>query len=415
MRISRETYLDKLVRHRHNGMIKVVTGIRRCGKSYLLFTLFKDWLLAHGVPRDHIIEANLDSREARELHDADRLWAYVMGAVVDSAVHYVLIDEVQLAHDFESVLNGFLYKQNLDVYVTGSNARLLSRDVITEFRGRGDEISLRPLSFGEYMSGYAGSVERGLNEYMIYGGLPQILLHQEEEDKADFLRRLFEETYLRDIKERYGISNEDEFEELLSLMASNVSCLTNPNKLANTFCSRKGVRLDQKTIKTYLNYMEDAFLIERATRYDIKGNAYIDTPYKYYFTDMGLRNARLNFRQIEKSHLMENVLYNELRSRGFNVDVGVVPVRRKNADGQQRRQQLEVDFVCNQGSRRYYIQSAWRMDTPEKTEQEKASLAAIDDSFRKIIIVGEDTPPLRDDKGILTVGVYDFLLQKPLE
>ena len=411
-RIERPKYLNELVSLRNNGMIKVVTGMRRCGKSYLLFNIFTTYLKDNGVNDDHIISIDLEDFKNRAMRVPENLYAYVESRIIDQDMYYILLDEIQMLGDFEDVLNGFLRMPNVDIYVTGSNAKFLSKDIITEFRGRGFEVKMHPLSFSEYMSAYPGSVQAGFNEYMLYGGLPQILTYENEEQKVRFLKSLFDETYIKDIKDRYSIKKDDDLEELVNIMASGIGALTNPNKLANTFNSVKKSTISYDTIKDYIEYLCDSFLIEKATRYDIKGKKYINTPFKYYFADLGLRNARLNFRQSEKSHLMENLLYNELRMRGFNVDVGVVPVVVKNEEGKQQRTQLEVDFVCNLGSRRYYIQSAFRMDTDEKIQQERASLLRVDDSFKKIIVLGEETPILRDEVGITTIGIFDFLLKE---
>ena len=411
-RIERPKYLNELVSLRNNGMIKVVTGMRRCGKSYLLFNIFTTYLKDNGVNDDHIISIDLEDFKNRAMRVPENLYAYVESRIIDQDMYYILLDEIQMLGDFEDVLNGFLRMPNVDIYVTGSNAKFLSKDIITEFRGRGFEVKMHPLSFSEYMSAYPGSVQAGFNEYMLYGGLPQILTYENEEQKVRFLKSLFDETYIKDIKDRYSIKKDDDLEELVNIMASGIGALTNPNKLANTFNSVKKSTISYDTIKDYIEYLCYSFLIEKATRYDIKGKKYINTPFKYYFADLGLRNARLNFRQSEKSHLMENLLYNELRMRGFNVDVGVVPVVVKNEEGKQQRTQLEVDFVCNLGSRRYYIQSAFRMDTDEKIQQERASLLRVDDSFKKIIVLGEETPILRDEAGITTIGIFDFLLKE---
>jgi len=410
--IARNKYVDILLSLRGNGMIKIITGIRRCGKSFLLFNLFCNKLESMGVAPERIIKIDLESYSNRRLRNPDMLYDYVESRIIDSQTHYVLIDEVQMLDEFEAVLNGFLHKDNLDVYVTGSNAKFLSRDVITEFRGRGFEVKMLPLSFSEYMSAYKGTVQSGLNEYLLYGGLPQILSYDTSENKAAFLRSLFAETYLRDIKERYGIKNDSDLEELIDVLSSDIGTLTNPNKIANTFRSVKRSGMSYDTIKDYIDHLIDAFLVEKATRYDIKGKRYIDTPYKYYFSDLGLRNARLNFRQYEKTHLMENAVYNELIYRGFNVDVGVLPTVKRNAEGRQYRSQLEVDFVCNAGSRRYYVQSAYRMDTDEKERQETASLMGIGDSFKKVIIVGEEIPVYHNEAGITIMSIYDFLLKE---
>ena len=409
-RIERRKYLDELISLRGNGMIKIVTGMRRCGKSYLLFELFASWLRHNDVADDHLIMVNLEDYENREMRNPDKLYSYVKSRIVDDSLYYIMLDEIQMLPQFEDVLNGFLRLGNTDVYVTGSNARFLSKDIITEFRGRGFEVRMFPLSFSEYMSAYNGSRQAALNEYMIYGGLPQIMSYSTEEQKARFLKSLFDETYLRDIKDRYDIRKDDDLEELVNIIASDIGTLTNPNKLADTFKSVKKSSIVYDTVKNYIDYLCDAFIIEKSARYDIKGRHYINSPFKYYFMDLGLRNARINFRQLEKTHLMENMVYNELRIRGFNVDVGVVPVIRRNGEGKQLRSLLEVDFVCNQGSRRYYIQSAYRMETEEKQRQEQASLINVDDSFKKIIIVGEETPVTRNEYGITTMSIYDFLL-----
>jgi len=410
--IERRKYLDELVSLRNNGMIKIITGMRRCGKSYLLFEIFTSYLESNGIAPDHIIKVDLEDYKNRAMRNPDNLYAYVESRITDGDLYYILLDEVQMLDQFEDVLNGFLRIRNADVYVTGSNAKFLSKDIITEFRGRGFEVKMYPLSFSEYMSAYPGTVQAGLNEYMLYGGLPQILSYPTEEQKVRFLKALFDETYLKDIKERYEIRKDDDLEELINIMASGIGALTNPNKLANTFQSEKKSPLSSDTVKNYIDYLCDSFLIEKSTRYDIKGKRYINSPYKYYFMDLGLRNARINFRQSEKSHLMENMVYNELRIRGFNVDVGVVPVVRRGEDGKQHRSSLEVDFVCNLGSRRYYIQSAYRMESDEKIRQERASLLRVDDSFKKIIVIGEESPITRDEAGITTISIYDFLLKE---
>ncbi|MDD5780057.1 MAG: ATP-binding protein [Bacteroidales bacterium] len=412
MIIKREKYLQELLSLQGNGLIKVITGMRRCGKSYLLFEIFVSQLIEQGVRPDHIVKVDFEDYKNKDLRDPDRLYAYVESCIKDTEQYYLLLDEVQLLHSFEDVLNGFLRKPNVDIYVTGSNARFLSKDIITEFRGRGYEIKMYPLCFREYMTAFSGSPQAGLNEYMLYGGLPQILSFTAEEQKVNFLKRLFAETYLTDIKERYDIRRDGDLEEIIDIIASSIGALTNPNKLLNTFRSEKKSTISYDTIKDYLDYLCDAFLVERATRYDIKGKHYVNSPYKYYFTDLGLRNARINFRQFEKSHLMENLVYNEMRVRGYNVDVGVVPTVRTNAEGKRQRALLEVDFVCNLGSRRYYLQSAYRMESAEKVEQESASLLKVDDSFKKIIIVGEECPITRNQQGITTIGIYDFLLRE---
>ena len=410
MNIKRDLYLQQLIDRQHNGMIKVVTGVRRCGKSYLVFNLFSNYLKSNGVDDKHIIKVNLENRRNKKLRNPDALLEYIDAQLIDQDMYYILLDEVQLVDEFEDVLNSYLDVPNADVYVTGSNARFLSKDVITEFRGRGDEVKIYPLSFAEFMSAFDGSNQLGLDEYMTFGGLPLILSYKTEEQKSAYLKNLFEETYIKDIKERYQIRHEEEFEELLNIISSSIGSLTNPTKLSKTFQSVKHVTVNPETIKYYLEYLCDSFLVSKAMRYDVKGKKYIDTPYKYYFTDMGLRNARINFRQDEKTHLMENVIYNELLIRGFNVDVGVVPVVTRDADGKQVRTQLEIDFVCNQGSKRYYIQSAFRMNDEEKQQNEQAPLTKVNDSFKKIIITGEEGLVHRNEQGITTMSIYDFLL-----
>lgn len=410
--IQRNKYLNELISLQGNGMIKVITGMRRCGKSYLLFNIFASYLREQGIKPEQIIKINLEDFKHRALRNPNNMYSYVESHIKDDRTHYILLDEIQLLEHFEDVLNGFLNIQNVEVYVTGSNAKFLSKDIITEFRGRGYEIKMYPLSFREYMSAYKGSVQAGLNEYMLYGGLPQILSYTTEEQKSKFLKTLFDETYIKDIKDRYEIRKDDDLEELINILASGIGALTNPNKLANTFRSEKKSAISYDTIKDYIDYLCDAFLVEKSTRYDIKGKRYINSPYKYYFMDLGLRNARINFRQYEKSHLMENLIYNEMRLRGFNVDVGTVLAYTKNEEGQSQRSNLEVDFVCNLGSRRYYIQSAYRMESEEKIKQERASLEKVDDSFKKIIVLGEECPITRDEQGITTIGIYDFLLKE---
>lgn len=410
MNIKRDLYLQQLIDRRHNGMIKVVTGVRRCGKSYLVFNLFNNYLKSNGVDDKHIIKVNLENRRNKKLRNPDALLEYIDAQLIDQDMYYILLDEVQLVDEFEDVLNSYLDVPNADVYVTGSNARFLSKDVITEFRGRGDEVKIYPLSFAEFMSAFDGSNQLGLDEYMTFGGLPLILSYKTQEQKSAYLKNLFEETYIKDIKERYQIRHEEEFEELLNIISSSIGSLTNPTKLSKTFQSVKHVTVNPETIKYYLEYLCDSFLVSKAMRYDVKGKKYIDTPSKYYFSDMGLRNARINFRQDEKTHIMENVIYNELLIRGFNVDVGVVPVIIRDENGKQKRSQLEIDFVCNQGSKRYYIQSAFRMNSESKEQHEQASLTKVNDSFKKIIITGEESLVHRNDQGITTMSIYDFLL-----
>ena len=412
MMIQRNKYLNELVSLQGNGMIKVITGMRRCGKSYLLFNIFVSYLEEQGIAPEQIIKVNLEDFKHRALRNPDNMYSYVESQIKDDRIHYILLDEIQMLEHFEDVLNGFLNMPNVEVYVTGSNAKFLSKDIITEFRGRGYEIKMYPLCFSEYMSAYNGSVQAGLNEYMLYGGLPQILSYATEEQKTKFLKTLFDETYIKDIKDRYAIRKDADLEELVNILASGIGALTNPNKLANTFLSEKKSSISYDTIKDYIDYLCDSFLVEKSTRYDIKGKRYINSPYKYYFMDLGLRNARINFRQYEKGHIMENLIYNEMRVRGFNVDVGSVPVYTKDAQGKPLRANLEVDLVCNLGRRRYYIQSAFRMESDEKMRQERASLVNVDDSFKKIIVLGEECPVTHDEQGITTISIYDFLLNE---
>lgn len=414
MKIKRPLYLQKLIDRRHNGMIKIITGMRRSGKSYLLFSLFVDYLKAEGVDERHIVQVDLENFNNEPLREPLPLLQYVERNMADNGDYYLLIDEIQLLNRFEEVLNTLLKRPNLDVYVTGSNARFLSKDVITTFRGRGDEVRVHPLSFSEYMSAQTDTafLERHLNDYMRLGGLPQTVTMQNEQQKREYLQQLFANTYLLDIKERYHIQQDDDLEELVNVVASSIGSLTNPLKIANTFQTIKHSRISRDTVKNYLDYMQDAFLIERAIRYDIKGRKYIDTPAKYYFDDLGLRNARLNFRQTEPTHLMENLLYNELRLRRYSVDVGQVVQFAKNAAGKTERRQYEVDFVCNNGDERLYIQSAYALPTPEKQAQELYSLRNIGDNFRKILIVGGMQPTYQNTDGILLLNIYDFLLGK---
>lgn len=395
---------------KHNGLIKVITGIRRCGKSYLLFSIFKNYLLESETDKNHIIEIAFDSFENKKLRDPNVLYPYIKGKIVDDNMYYILLDEVQLLDEFESVLNGLMRIKNADVYVTGSNAKFLSKDIITEFRGRGDELHINPLSFAEFMSEYDGNKYDGWNEYILYGGLPPVVLLPTPEQKIDLLKNLFKETYINDIIGRHNIKNRDEFEELIDILASSIGSLTNPKKLTDTFKSKKQKTISINTVKNYLDYLCDAFVVDKAVRYDIKGKKYIDTPQKYYFTDVGLRNARINFRQIEENHTMENIIFNELLSRDFNVDIGLVVVSQKDNDGRLIRKQLEVDFVCNKGSKRYYVQSAFAIPDIEKMQQESNSLLRIDDSFKKIIVVKDTPAPWYTENGILVIGIYDFLL-----
>lgn len=408
MEIKRDYYLNKLITKKHNGLIKVITGIRRCGKSYLLFTLFKNHLTESGVADDHIVEIPFDSFENKKYRDPEILYPYVKEQIADDGMYYILLDEVQLLGEFESVLNGFMRMKNVDVYVTGSNARFLSKDIITEFRGRGDELHIQPLSFAEFMSVYDGNKYDGWNEYVLYGGLPPVVLLRTAEQKIELLKSLFQETYINDIISRHSVKHRDEFEELINILASAIGSLTNPKKLTDTFKSKKNKVISSNTIKSYLDYLCDAYVVSRATRYDIKGKKYIDTPQKYYFSDVGIRNACINFRQLEENHTMENIIYNELIARNFNVDVGIITATGKDNDGKSVRKQLEVDFVCNKGSKRYYIQSAFSIPDREKMEQESNSLLRIDDSFKKIIVVKDLPAPTYTEDGILVISVYDF-------
>ena len=415
MEIKRDLYLQKLLNSRNNGMIKVITGMRRSGKSYLLFNLFADALAKEGGPADHIVTVNLEDRRNSLLRDPDNLLAYIDARLTDEDMYYILLDEIQMVKEFEDVLNSYLHVKNADVFVTGSNAKFLSKDVITEFRGRGQSIMVHPLNYTEFMSAQhnPGSYDMNLLlEYMQYGGLPKVVTTDDENEKKEHLQSLFVQTYLRDIKERYSIQLDHDLEELIDVIASGIGTLTNPHKIQNTFRSVKQSSITQDTIKNYLDYMQDAFIINKTVRYDIKGRRYIDTPAKYYFEDLGLRNARLNFRQTEETHLMENLIFNELRIRGYSVDVGWLTFFGKDADGKSERRQLEVDFVCNKGYERLYIQSAFVLPTIEKQQQEFNSLKRINDSFQKVVIVGGMQPTYRNDDGILILNVFDFLSGK---
>ena len=412
MEIKRDRYLNLLISKKHNGLIKVITGMRRCGKSYLLFTLFKDYLLSEGIEKSHIIEIAFDAYENKQYRDPDVLYPYLKEKIKDDGMYYVLLDEVQLLGEFEAILNSLTRMKNVDVYVTGSNARFLSKDVITEFRGRGDEVHMYPLSFAEFMSVYPGTKQDGWNEYMLYGGLPLVLSFTTPDQKIAFLKSLFEETYISDIVGRHNIRNKAELEELLNILSSAIGSLTNPEKLAATFRSVKNKKISSNTIKKYIDYLCDSFLIDSAVRYDVKGKKYIDTPVKYYFTDMGLRNARLNFRQLEETHSMENIIFNELKIRGFNVDVGIIMQYDTNEKGNSIRKQLEIDFVCNKGSKRYYIQSAYAIPDQAKMEQEQRSLMLTGDFFKRIIITKDTPAPYYNENGVLIMSVYDFLLNE---
>lgn len=410
MEIKRDYYLNKLIQHRKNGLVKIITGVRRCGKSYLLFKLFRDHLIGSGVKENHILSIALDDYGNKHLLNPDELYRHVKSLITDEEDYYILLDEIQLVNDFESVVNGFLHIPNADIYVTGSNSKFLSSDVITEFRGRGDEIRVYPLNFSEFYSAYGGDFQSAWLMFCNYGGMPLCLSMQTQEDKAKYLTNLFETTYLADIINRNNLRGNAEINELTDVLASSIGSLTNPLKLSNTFSSTKQVKLSANTISAYLGYLQDAFLIEKALRFDIKGKKYINTPAKYYFVDMGLRNARLSFRQQEYTHIMENVIYNELRSRGYSVDVGVVESVGKD-NGVSVRKSFEVDFVVNAGNRRYYIQSAYNIPSEEKLKQEQASLLSINDAFRKIIIVNQPILSGYNEQGILMLALSDFLTE----
>ena len=411
MIIDRNKYLSRLLDSRLNGLVKIVTGIRRSGKSFLLFNIFKQRLLNEGVDAEHIIEMQFDDFANKRYRVPEVFYNYVKERIKDGRVYYIILDEVQLLGDFEDVLNGLMHIENVDIYVTGSNARFLSKDIVTEFRGRGLQIHISPLSFAELMTFYNGSKEDALEHYLRYGGLPQVALQPNDEYRSTVLKDLLKETYIIDILERNRVKNSAEFEELLAMLASGIGGLTNPQKLSNTFKTVKNVSIGAPTLKSYIDYFCDAFLVEQVNRYDVKGKRYIGTPLKYYFSDLGLRNALLNFRQVEKTHLMENLIYNELRGRGYNVDVGVVPYNGKNAQGVSFRKQLEVDFVCNKGSQRLYVQSALALPTQEKIDQETKSLRRINDGFQKMVVVGDHTIGSHDERGNLFINIYDFLMQ----
>lgn len=410
MQIKRDTYLQQLIDARQNGLIKIITGIRRCGKSYLLFKLFRHHLLDSGIPDSHIIQIPLDDIESAHLREPLALYRHIKAAITDDEPYFILLDEVQLVPRFEEVLNSLLRIDNADVYVTGSNSRFLSSDIITEFRGRGDEIHLYPLSLAEYCQGTTQSPAQAWKDYYTYGGLPHVLSLETEKKKLDYLTHLFESVYLIDILERHRVKNKDEFEELIRIIASSIGAPTNPMKLSNTFKTIKHVDINSVTINRYLNYLQDAFMIEKADRYDIKGKKYIGSIAKYYFCDIGLRNAILGLRQQEETHIMENIIYNELRRRGCKVDVGTLEQRFVDNDRKWQRKQLEVDFVVNEGNQRYYIQSALAIPDADKRKQETASLLRINDSFKKILIVKDDIKPWRDDNGILSIPLLDFLI-----
>ena len=410
MVIARNRYLKALKIRMHNGMIKVITGIRRCGKSYLVFRIFKNYLLENGIDESHIITIELDQRKNRQYRDPDVILDYIESLIIDKGQYYILLDEVQMLSEFEEVLNSLLPIKNIDLYVTGSNSKFLSKDIITEFRGRGDEVHVYPLSYMEFVEAYEGDKYQGWAEYVTYGGLPLIVTMKTEEQKINYLSTLFEETYIKDIIERNRIEKVQELNDLINVLASNIGALSNPSKIESTFKSVIKSDISLNTIRQYIEHLKDAFVINEANRYDVKGRKYIGTPVKYYFEDVGLRNARLGFRQIEETHLMENIIYNELRMRGFQVDVGVVQKRTKTEDGTVKKKQLEIDFIANQGSKRYYIQSAYSLPDVDKVRKEKAPLINVKDSFKKIIIVKDVINVKRDEDGITIMSVYDFLL-----
>lgn len=405
--IERDIYLNKLIDRRENGLIKIITGIRRCGKSYLLDPMYKNYLINNGVNEDHIIKLDLDERRNSKYLDPDALDDYIRNSIKDEKMYYVILDEIQKVDDFEAVLNGFMHIDNVDIYVTGSNSKFLSSDIITEFRGRGDEIRMYPLTFSEYNAAFNGTEDEAWNKYIMYGGLPKILSYKTEEQKSNYLKNLFEQTYLRDIIERNNIQRIDVLDSVVNILASSIGSLTNPNKLANTFESNLIKDVSINTITSYINYLLDSFMIRKAERYDVKGKKYITTPSKYYFSDIGLRNVRLNFRQQEETHIMENIIYNELIYRGYNVDVGVVEIRERDA-----KKQIEVDFVCNQSNRRYYIQSALSLPDREKTIQEERPLMSINDNFKKIIVVKDNIKSWITEEGITIIGLKEFLLNE---
>lgn len=412
MEFPRNHYIQQLIIRKNNDMIKVITGIRRCGKSYLLFTLFKNHLLEIGINNSHIIEIQLDIRNNIKYRDPDKILDFIESQIVDNDTYYIMLDEVQMIPNFEDVLNTLLHFKNVDVYVTCSNSKFLSKDIITEFRGRGDEVHLYPLSFGEFFKNYNGDIYHAWSDYAMYGGLPQVAKMDLPEQKVKYLTNLFEQTYIRDIIERYHIEKTQEIDDLINIIASSIGSLTNPSKIESTFRSILKSNISRNTINNYLSYLEDAFIINKANRYDVKGRKYIGTPLKYYFEDTGLRNARLGFRQNEETHLMENIIYNELRVRGFSIDVGVVENRYLDAQKKDRKGQLEIDFIAYKGSQKFYIQSAFALTSPEKTAQEKASLIKVKDSFKKIVIVKDVVNATCDDDGITTMSIYDFLLNE---
>lgn len=405
-KIERNIYLNKLINRKENGLIKIITGIRRCGKSYLLDPLFRNHLIEVSVKEDHIIKLELDREENIKYHNPHELNIYIKEKIKDDDMYYILLDEIQLVDDFEMVLNGFLYEKNVDVYVTGSNSKFLSTDIITEFRGRGDEIRVFPLSFSEFSNAYDGDKYEAWREYVLYGGMPLILSKNTDEEKSKYLKSLFEQTYIKDIIERNNIQRIDIINSIINMLASSVGSLTNPKKIYDTFVSNGEKELSLNTVNSYIKFIEDSFIINKSDRYDVKGKKYIQTPQKYYFSDVGLRNARLNFRQQEENHIMENIIYNELIVRGYNVDVGVIEIRTEN----KNRKQLEIDFVCNLGNKRYYIQSALNLDTREKTLQEERPLMCVNDNFKKIIVVKDNIKHWYTEEGIMIIGIQEFLL-----
>lgn len=412
MEIKRELYLNKLIKRECNSLVKVITGIRRCGKSYLLFNLYHDYLIKKGIKQDHLIEIALDDIMNDELRVPKALYNHIKAQIEDNEQYYLFLDEIQYVGNFSDLVNGLSHIRNLDVYVTGSNSKFLSSDILTEFRGRGDEIHVNPLSFSEFCSVFDGSVSQAWKEYYTYGGLPQILMRDDDEMKAEYLSSLLQKVYISDIVDRNRIKNENELEELVNILASSVGSLTNPAKLTSTFRSVKNSKITEKTIKKYLGYLTDAFFMDKAKRYDVKGKKYIETPSKYYFTDIGIRNAQLNFRQQEENHIMENIIFNELKIRGYRVDVGVVEITETNAAGKRTQKGLEIDFIATKGNNKYYIQSAFDMPNGAKERQEKRSLLKTRDSFKKIIVVKDDIKLKRDDSGITTMGIFDFLLNE---
>lgn len=411
MEITRNKYLNDLVIRMNNKLIKIVTGIRRCGKSYLVFKIFKDYLIKSGIKENHIIEIELDLWENKKYREPDAILKFIHSKLLDNQTYYILLDEVQMLSNFEEVLNSLLHIENVDIYVTGSNSKFLSKDVVTEFRGRGDEIHIHPLTFKEFIEVYNGDIYHGWADYIVYGGLPLIATMKTIEQKNNYLKNLFTETYLKDIIERNHVDKKNELDDLVNILSSNIGSLTNANKIQSTFKSQLHSAISINTIKQYLDYLKDAFLINEAIRYDIKGRKYIGSPLKYYFEDVGLRNARIGFRQTEENHIMENIIYNELIYRGFNVDVGIVPIR-ENINGSLNRKQLEIDFVANKGNQRIYIQSAFLIQNEFKMKQEKHSLESVPDSFKKIIIVKDVMNLARDEKGIITINLFDFLLDE---